>query len=163
MGRDGSNLCQIAQGYQPVWSPDGARLALSKESVIGDKKNWDIYTIGVDGTALAQVTSEESDELQPDWSPDGKWMSYVSIREKYPSPKSVKDILKGLKSKRNFEIWIKNTSESVSSAIQITSWSGVDVYPRWSPSGKQIAFASDRAGSLDIWCTQGVLPNTAGR
>ncbi len=36
-------------------------------------------------------------------------------------------------------------------AHQITSNAAYDGLPVWSPSGKKIAFASDREGSLDIW------------
>jgi len=158
---DGSTLRQIVEGYQPCWSPDGRRVAFAKQTTIGKVKNWDIYTIGVDGTAMAQVTSDESHEFQPDWSADGMWLAYVSVKEKTISPKSLRDILKEMRSKRNYEIWIKNVGDPSPSSIQITSSTGTDISPRWSPDGKRIIFASDRSGSLDIWCTSGSLPTSA--
>ena len=36
-------------------------------------------------------------------------------------------------------------------ALQVTFHEGADVWPRWSPDGRRIAFGSDRSGSLDIW------------
>lgn len=43
-------------------------------------------------------------------------------------------------------------------ARQLTTYSGYDAYPVWSPDGTQIAFASDREGSLDIF----VMPAKGG-
>ena len=36
-------------------------------------------------------------------------------------------------------------------ARQLTTHNGYDAYPVWSPDGRQIAFASDREGSLDVY------------
>ena len=35
--------------------------------------------------------------------------------------------------------------------IQVTTASGLDLYPAFSPDGLSLAFASDRSGSLEIW------------
>lgn len=162
MNRDGSNLCQVVQGLQPCWSPDGKRMAFTKESVIGKKKNWDIYAIGLDGVGLTQVTTDESNEMQPDWSPNGKYLAYVSVKDRVGAPRNLKEMLSGMRARSNYEIWIRDMGVSSSNTIQITSWSGLDAYPRWSPNGQEILLVSDRAGSADIWCTAGVLPKSKG-
>jgi Tol biopolymer transport system component/DNA-binding winged helix-turn-helix (wHTH) protein len=37
---------------------------------------------------------------------------------------------------------------------QVTTWSGLDMYPTFSPDGKSIAFCSDRSGSFEIYARQ---------
>lgn len=46
-------------------------------------------------------------------------------------------------------------------ATQITTNPAFDTTPVWSPDGKQIAFASDRMGSLDVFVVakEGGVPN----
>jgi TolB protein len=53
----------------PAWSPDGKRLAF--ESDAHDQRDQ-IYTIGVDGKDLRQVTRSTSDVIEPTWAPDGR-------------------------------------------------------------------------------------------
>ena len=46
---------------------------------------------------------------------------------------------------------IYKVSVSGGKAIQLTTHSAYDTRPVWSPNGSQIAFASDREGSLDVF------------
>jgi len=58
-------------------------------------------------------------------------------------------------------MWIKNI-DSGTSGIQLTRSKGFDGYPRWAPAGNELAFVSDRGGSLDIWTViPGVVSKTA--
>lgn len=41
---------------------------------------------------------------------------------------------------------------------QVTTDSGTDQFPSWSPDGLTLAFSSDRSGNDDIW----VIPATGG-
>jgi TolB protein len=72
---DGSGLqkIQIDTGgrkyyaaQDPVWSPDGMRIALSLY-VVGDGGHLDIYTMRADGTDLVQVTHSPTGDEFPDW------------------------------------------------------------------------------------------------
>jgi len=160
MDSDGANLSQLVEGYQPCWSPDGSQLAFAKSTV--GKMNWDIWTIRVDGNGLAQITREESHELQPDWSPDGRWLAYISIKDKPNAASRFRDILSGLKSSgKKCEIWVKDIADPNPSAIQVTSSAALNLQPRWSPNGTQVVYSSDGC-SLNIWRTTGSLPKSAG-
>jgi Tol biopolymer transport system component len=70
---DGSGLRRLplalrsGEGAQnPVWSPDGRRIAFS----LSREGHANIYTVGLDGRDLRQVTRGVNvDEQTPDWSP----------------------------------------------------------------------------------------------
>jgi tricorn protease len=55
------------------------------------------------------------------------------------------------------DVW--TASESGQNVQRITANSARDVYPRFSPDGKWIAFSSDRSGNLDVY----LAPSTGGQ
>src|SRR5207245_1104575 len=64
----------------PAWAPDGSRIAYSKE-VNGFKK---IFIKPLQGEPK-QMTSVDSDDIQPRWTPDGQAILFV--RSNQPSGK----------------------------------------------------------------------------
>lgn len=60
----------------PVWSPDGSRLAFSSER----NGNADVYLIRADGTELRNVTLDPAYDAEPAWSPDGRSIAFASGR-----------------------------------------------------------------------------------
>ena len=83
---DGSNLRQLTQlrrptsseDLQPVWSPDGTRIAFVRLNSTARPRNGQaIFVVNADGTGLRQVTPWRLDAGDhPDWSPDGKWILF---------------------------------------------------------------------------------------
>ncbi|WP_276353357.1 hypothetical protein [Cohnella caldifontis] len=130
VGQDGSNLRQIAKpadpdtAYEePVWSPDGTRIAFTSEhaslsdetGVIYDRK---IYVVDADGSHLTELTAGR----QPTWSRDGTQLAYSTEREPGKS-----------------EIWVMDASGGNARKLA----DGSD--PAWSPKGPFVAFAKDIA------------------
>jgi dipeptidyl aminopeptidase/acylaminoacyl peptidase len=84
-------LTQITSGdndeSQAVWSPDGTRVAfVSNRTENPDANaNSDIWIVGADNTdkgqTLRQVTTNPGSDGSPAWSPDGKWIAYVTATE----------------------------------------------------------------------------------
>ena len=66
------------QGFytDPVFSPDGSRVAF-----VSRKGNFDVLTIGIDGTGLQRVTQDQGDNEDPTWSPNGRYLLFSSTRD----------------------------------------------------------------------------------
>jgi dipeptidyl aminopeptidase/acylaminoacyl peptidase len=76
---DGSFPKQLTPGLtdtNPAVSPDGKTIAFMSSQA----GNWDVYTVGIDGTGVTQVTTDTFDDGLPIWSPDGKMIVFVSNR-----------------------------------------------------------------------------------
>jgi dipeptidyl aminopeptidase/acylaminoacyl peptidase len=80
---------QITSGdfddVQPAWSPDGKQLAFSSNrsqpdpDASYDSNIWVVAADNTDkGAHLAQITTDPAPDNQPIWSPDGKWIAYVT-------------------------------------------------------------------------------------
>jgi len=64
--------------YDPVWSPDGARVAFVSE----ESKSDDIWVINPDGTKPRNLTGNTWEwDKHPSWSPDSRWIVFWSNRE----------------------------------------------------------------------------------
>ncbi len=59
-----------------AWSPDSREIAFQASEGRG---RMDIYRVGRDGQGLARVTVEPGDEIEPRWSPDGRFISYTRV------------------------------------------------------------------------------------
>jgi Tol biopolymer transport system component len=62
---------------QPQWSPNGYRLAYWAMDASSQR---DIWTMDPRGDSLVQVTNDAATDWNPIWSPDGKYLYFVSDR-----------------------------------------------------------------------------------
>jgi Tol biopolymer transport system component len=79
---DGSNLRRIPTEMwveYPSWSPDGERIAFMGGP--GGPGEYDIWTIGVDGSDPVQLTDAIGSDGWPAWSPDGTRIAFTSVRD----------------------------------------------------------------------------------
>lgn len=79
--KDGENDTQVAEGYEPKWSPDGRQLLFTRNSEKQHGKG-SILVINPDGTGANQVAEFESEDPQPNWFPDGRKIAFSSLHEK---------------------------------------------------------------------------------
>jgi dipeptidyl aminopeptidase/acylaminoacyl peptidase len=108
-----------------VVSPDGSRVAyVVGEAVMeGEKSEW-LYHIHVsrsDGTLSYQLTRGETSATSPAWSPDGKWLAFLSSRVD-DKPAIWRIRVDGGEAEK-----LTDEKGSISSFV-------------WSPDGSQIAF-----------------------
>jgi TolB protein len=108
-------LPQLTSGPSSLtWGPDSNELIYSMAGSLWRQK--------LDSETATQLTDGGGYDYQPDWSPDGKSVVYVSYQ---------KDAM---------ELWLLDLSTGKSA--QLTSAGAVNVEPRWSPDGKKIAWVS---------------------
>ncbi len=108
-------LPQLTTGPSAVaWSPDSRFLVYSMAGTLWRQRP--------DSTAAEQLTAGPGYDYQPDCSPDGRWVVYVSY---------AKDAI---------ELWALNLESKESQPL--TAGGAVNVEPRFSPDGKRIAFVS---------------------
>jgi dipeptidyl aminopeptidase/acylaminoacyl peptidase len=83
-------VTQITSGNfddeQPAWSPDGKQLAFTSNRTMPDpdaSRDTNIWVVAADntdkGAHLTQITTNPGADGQPAWSPDGKWIAYVTM------------------------------------------------------------------------------------
>ena len=93
MAADGSAVRQLTytgQDYNPSWSPDGTKIAFTRQE--GPMES-DIFTMAADGTDVSRLTDEGKGRtnLNPIWSPDGTMIAFVAGRTGGPGPLVVMD------------------------------------------------------------------------
>jgi Tol biopolymer transport system component len=66
---------QVGPANDPVYSPDGTKLLFTRE--LDGNATSDIWMVDIDGKNAHRVTSNPEREMDPTWSPDGKWFAFV--------------------------------------------------------------------------------------
>ena len=154
-----TNLKNGASSFR--WSPDGARLVVvsrigPSDSRTGEAKDrsdvrhyknstykfndsgWfddrrtHLWVVDVNSGNGKQITEgDDWNDSDPQWSPDGKRIAFVSNRTG-----------KEYEENRNSDVWIVNADGS-GTLTKISDHEESDNQPRWSPDGKSIAFTGE--------------------
>jgi Tol biopolymer transport system component len=63
----------VGDAYDGAWSPDGRRLAFTREGRDGDRRSWALYVASADGSDPREIHRSTQGLFEwPVWSPDGK-------------------------------------------------------------------------------------------
>ncbi|MEQ1605228.1 MAG: prolyl oligopeptidase family serine peptidase [Pyrinomonadaceae bacterium] len=118
------DLFRIKNVGDPQLSPDGQWIAyvVSTTDVKADKSDSNVWMVSYDGKTERQITFSTDTETSPRWSPDGKYLSFVSSR---PGPN------------KGSQVWLldRNGGE----AMQLTEVKGRLQGYEWSPDSKRFA------------------------
>lgn len=77
-----TDLNRLRDVADPSLSPDGAWVAytVSRVDTTTDKRDADVWMARTDGSQNLHVTTNPSGETRPRFSPDGKYLSFLSGR-----------------------------------------------------------------------------------
>ena len=153
MNSDGSGKQQLtfqnadlAHHYEPVWSPDGLKIAYIRRNRFDD--SHEIWVMNADGTDRQQMLSPVEDVFELSWSPDGLQMLY-SQGETFRNPTTVTLVLADVVVEEigEEEIW------SLQNPIAFAGVGTINRSPEWSPDSRRIAFSSraDASADADIY------------
>ena len=118
------DLAKIGRVGSPVISPDGAWLlyTVSRMDTKEDKNHADLWMERWDGTSNTQLTFGKEGASHPEFSPDGKYISFLSSR-----PGSAKGT----------QLWVLNRLGG--EPEQFTAITGQEIQDyAWSPDGKRL-------------------------
>lgn len=83
-GWTAETMMQVRRVTAVTPSPDGARVAfVVGEAVMdGEKSEWlsHVHLAAADGSGSRQLTRGDKSASSPKWSPDGKWIGFISSR-----------------------------------------------------------------------------------
>ena len=68
----------------PAWSPSGKRIAFWTHTATVEGQR-DIWTMAADGTDPLPVMEDVATDWDPFWSPDGRWLYFISDRDGLPN------------------------------------------------------------------------------
>lgn len=60
----------------PAWSPVSSTIAFTADT----DSDYEIWTIGADGSHLKRLTNAPGNDAHSSWSPDGKWIAFARAR-----------------------------------------------------------------------------------
>ena len=130
---------------QPAWSPDGKLLAFrSNRSTPDPDRTYDtnIWVVAADntdkGAHLTQVTTNPGADGSPSWSPDGKWISYVTQLD----PK--------LLIYATHHIAVSPAAGGEAKVLTL-AFDRMSRSPRFSPDGQSIYFIADDDGTQNLF------------
>src|SRR5262245_41267109 len=110
----------------PQISPDGRRVIYVRQfaDIMSDKRCSNLWIVNIDGSDHRPLTTGNSSDTSPRWSPDGKQIIYISSRDQAAGGSS-----------QIYRRWM-DTGETAKLTNLTQSPGGI----AWSPDGKWISF-----------------------
>lgn len=129
----------LARLGNPTLSPDGALavVPVTRYDLGTNKGSTDLWTIPAAGGAARQLTSDKANDTAPAFSPDGRWVAFLSKRGDDEQNQIYVIAVDGGEAKRLTNVPV-----------------GAGAF-KWFPDGKHIAFVADVWPDLVKWEDQG--------
>jgi dipeptidyl aminopeptidase/acylaminoacyl peptidase len=127
------DLFNLREVRDPQRSPDGQWVSYTVTRAIRDtdKNDTDVWMVSWDGTQQIQVTSTPESESRPRWSPDGKYLSFVSSRQ----------------GAKHAQVWLLNRAGG--EAVKLTDVKGGVSDYAWSPDSARLVLVVEDPDPAD--------------
>jgi TolB protein len=160
--------------FQFTGEPGIADTKIAYVNAVSGQK--EIYMMDYDGAEPTRLTSNQSINLTPSWSPDLRSLAFTSYMRGYPYlyrlfpfEKRPAQLLAGYSGINTSPAWSPDGQHlaltlskdgnpkiyvldvATGAFRRLTSYGGIDTEPTWSPTGREIAFVSDRSGTAQIY------------
>ena len=141
------DLAQLRDVADPQLAPDGAWVAytVTRIDTATDKRNADVWMARFDGSQNLRVTTSPASESKPRFSPDGKYLSFVSSR--------------GEEEGGDAQLWLLNRAGG--EAEKVTKLKGSVSDYVWAPDGQRIALIIRDADPDSLTTAQKAKKKTA--
>lgn len=152
---------ELASDAGQSWSPDGSRIAFvsDRQGVRAPAYDRDVYVLELStGTVGSWIRDQDVPVGKVDWSPDGERLVYARsvigcsqapvgcVRDRMGPP----------------ELVVAPAEGGMPPLRTLVAGDARDIEPTWSPDGRQIAFASDRAHEPETYEVYVVRPDGTG-
>ena len=141
------DLAQLRDVADPQLAPDGAWVAytVTRPDTATDKRDADVWMARTDGSQNLRVTTSPASETRPRFSPDGKYLSFVSSR--------------GEADGADAQLWLLNRAGG--EAEKVTKLKGSVSDYVWAPDGQRIAMIIKDADPDSLTAVQKAKKKTA--
>ena len=161
---DGKNNRFLMKGGSPLWSPDGKKIAFTRQ---GEPRGSQIFVklLDFDGPAT-QITRLDESPSGIQWSPDGRFISFVMLvpeKSRWPiempqkpdgaqwteAPRIVEDLVYrrdriGFVADGSYHIFLVPASGGTARQLTSGNWDHGNRGYSWTKDGKEIVFSSLR-------------------
>jgi TolB protein len=140
----------------PSIHPDGHRIAFSSNR----DGQWDLYLMDLNDGKVSRLTDTPEYDASPSWSPDGQWLVFETYLTETIASLPVSGATPTAQltpttppKKESLELFILHLDSQTNAieVIRLTNDPAADYSPSWSPTGRSIAFVSNRSGDDEVW------------
>lgn len=132
-------VAQTGNQDSPDVAADGRLLVYDSAQVLtlhrgGVQVVRHLWALDLESGRARPLVPGAAQDMQPDLSPDGRWVAFSSDR-----------------GGEGFEIWVVGIDGE--GLRQVTTGEGAGTWPAWSPDGATILYTRAREGRFELWTT----------